>query len=61
MNVRSAQAGQQDELVRVGAVDFAVSLQAELEKTFPAYEQAVACTYDSGEGMRTWYLYRRRA
>lgn len=62
MNVYGEQARlTQEELMRAGAVDFVVALEPELEQRFSAYEQADVCTYDSGEGMRTWYLYRRRA
>lgn len=60
MNVYGEQAGlEQEELMRAGAVDFVVALDPEVAQRFPAYVQADACTYDSGEGMRTWYLYRR--
>ena len=49
----------QEELMRAGAVDFVAALQPGLERRFPAYVMADACTYDSGEGLRTWYLYKR--
>lgn len=55
------QLAEQSALLRAGGTDYVVSLAPDLAQTFPAYEQADSCTYDSGEGMRTWYLYRRRA
>lgn len=54
-----AQQEQQDALLGDGAVTWVVTLDPELAQRFPAYELADAATYDSGEGPRSWYLYRR--
>ena len=51
---------QQHGLLQQGAVDCVVALNPDLDQQFPAYEMAASSTYDSGEGIRTWYLYRKK-
>ena len=50
---------QQDALLETAAVEYVVALDGALNSRFPAYERVDEAAYDSGEGPRTWYLYRR--
>ena len=50
---------QQDALLETAAVEYVVALDGALDSRFPAYERVDEAAYDSGEGPRTWYLYRR--
>ena len=50
---------QQDALLETAAVEYVAALDGALDSRFPAYERVDEAAYDSGEGPRTWYLYRR--
>ncbi|MGN0974565.1 MAG: hypothetical protein ACI4OL_01080 [Gemmiger sp.] len=55
------QQAQQDSLLRSGTVAYVVALDNGLTQRFPLYELVGQSSYDGGEGLRTWYFYRRTA
>ena len=50
---------QQDELLQAGGVTYIVALDGALADRFLGYTRCAESRYDSGEGPRTWYLYRK--
>lgn len=50
---------QQDALLKSGGTDWLVPLDRAPGQRFPADSPADQAMYDSGEGPRTWHLYRR--
>lgn len=50
---------EQQALLRAGAVPYAAAIIPNLTDWFPAYTCIDTCTYDNGDGVYTWYLYRR--
>ena len=52
---------EQNALLAGGAVDYVVALTGDLSTAFPRYAVVDQCSCDGGEGLLTWYLYKRQA
>ena len=52
---------EQNALLAGGAVDYVVALTGDLGTAFPRYAVVDQCSCDGGEGLLTWYLYKRQA
>lgn len=53
------QQAQQDALLAAGGVEFVTAVDGTLAARFPNYVLVLQSSYDSGEGLRTWYLYEK--
>ena len=52
---------EQNALLAEGGVDYVVALTGDLGTAFPRYAVVDQCSCDGGEGLLTWYLYKRQA
>ena len=52
---------EQNALLAEGGVDYVVALTGDLGTAFPRYVVVDQCSCDGGEGLLTWYLYKRQA
>ena len=52
---------EQNALLAEGSVDYVVALTGDLGTAFPRYAVVDQCSCDGGEGLLTWYLYKRQA
>lgn len=51
---------EQNALLEQGQVTYVVALVEDLGQRFPQYACIDQCSYDGGEGIVTWYLYRHQ-